>query len=138
MAKNKTIENGSSVADYIAAIAEDKKRIDFQDIVGLITEHIGIDPKMWGNAIVGFGAYHYKYDSGHEGSAPLVGLSARVNAISLYIPNFDGKQELLTKFGNHKASKGCVYIQKLEDIDAGILIELVKEGMAYYSQKYPG
>ena len=83
MAKNKTIETRESVSGFLATIADGKRRIDCSAIIGLVTEHTGLEPKMWGPAIVGFGSYHYKYESGREGDAPLAGIASRANAITL-------------------------------------------------------
>src|SRR6266550_4085619 len=130
MAKNKTTETQNSVADFLTTISEEKKRKDCSKIIDLITEHTGVKPKMWGTSIVGFGTYHYKYESGREGDAPLAGIAARTNAIVLYLPSdFDKREELLSKFGKHKTSKGCIYIQKLEDIDTSILTKMVKNSI---------
>ena len=93
---------------------------------------------MWGTAIVGFGSYHYKYESGREGDAPLAGLSPRANAITLYFSNAKEKPDLLKKLGKHKMGGGCIYIQKLEDIDTGTLTKLVDNSIKYLSNKYPG
>ena len=132
MAQNKTVETKASVGAYVKKIADDKKRKDFAAIIELVSSNTGIEPKMWGPAIVGFGSYHYKYDSGREGDAPLFGLAARVNAITLYLGSkFDGRDELLAKFGKYTASKGCVYIKKLEDIDTAVLVKMVKKSMEY-------
>jgi len=123
MAKNKTKETQNSVADYLTNISDEKKRNDYSAIIELISKHTGIEPKIWGTSIVGFGIYHYKYNSGHEGEAPLAGIASRANAITLYLgSNFDNRDELLFKFGKHKTGKGCIYIQKLEDIDKEILV----------------
>ena len=139
MTKNKTTETENSVATFLTTIADDKKRTDVSAIIDLISKHTGFEPKMWGTGIVGFGSYHYKYESGREGDAPLTGIAARANAITLYLTStFDKREELLSKFGKHKTSKGCVYIQKLEDIDTGILIKMVKNSIQYYQKKYPG
>ncbi len=132
MAKNKTTETEVNVADYLAAIADEKRRKDCSAIVDLITQQTGLEPKMWGPSIVGFGIYHYKYDSGHEGSAPLVGFSSRVNAITLYLSSsFDKRDELLSKFGKYKSSKACIYIQRLEDVDIDILAKMIKNSFEY-------
>ena len=81
---------------------------------------------MWGSSIIGFGAYHYKYESGREGDMPLVGFSPRKTAISLYLcQDFKEKEDLLAKLGKHKASVGCVYINKLADIDVAVLRKIV-------------
>jgi hypothetical protein len=111
-------------------IKDEKRRKDCSAIIDLITENTGLAPKMWGTSIVGFGSYHYKYESGHEGDAPLVGIASRTNAITLYLgSNFDEREKLLSKFGKYKAGKACIYIQKLEDIDTGVLAKLVKNSL---------
>ncbi|MGZ3931642.1 MAG: DUF1801 domain-containing protein [Bacteroidia bacterium] len=137
MAANKTVETKASVAGFLKSIKDEKRRRDCSAIVDLIAKHTGLEAKMWGTAIIGFGSYHYTYDSGREGDAPMVGLSSRANAISLYIPNFDSKEELLKKFGKHKTSKGCVYIQSLDDVDTGVLAKMAKNSIAYWKKKYP-
>lgn len=137
-ANNKTTETKLSVASFVKAIKNDQRRKDFSTIVNLIAEHTRLEPKMWGTAIVGFGSYHYIYDSGREGDAPLTGMASRANAITLYLcSTFDDREALLAKLGKHKTEKGCVYIQKLEDIDSGILIKMVKKSIQYYQKKYP-
>lgn len=138
MAKNKTIETQNSVADFFKTIKDEKKRNDCLTIIDLITKHTGLAPKMWGTAIVGFGNYRYKYESGREGDAPLVGLSPRANAITLYLSNIREKEALLKKFGKHKMSGGCVYIQRLEDIDTTILTKMVDHSIKSLKSKYPG
>jgi len=138
MAKNKTIETKNSVAAFLKTITDEKKRKDFSVIISLITEHTGLEPKMWGTSIVGFGSYHYIYESGREGDAPLTGIAPRTNAIVIYLTaSFDKREELLSKFGKYKSSKGCIYIQNLEDIDTAILIKMIKNSIAYYRKKYP-
>ena len=137
MAKNKTTETQESVTAFLATIADAKKREDCRTIIQLITNHTGIEPKMWGPAIVGFGSYHYKYESGREGDAPLTGLAARANAITLYLGSaFKDREELLSKFGKHKTGKGCVYIKNIEDIDTGILIQMVKNSIEHRRKEH--
>lgn len=114
MAKNKTTETNESILDFINTFVEDEtKRNDAFELIKIIQEVIHFEPKMWGPSIIGFGSYHYKYASGHEGDAPLVGFSPRKTAISLYInvPT-ENRDELLSKLGKHKASKGCIYVKK--------------------------
>jgi hypothetical protein len=138
MAKNKTIETKDSVADFLTTIKDEKRRKDCSAIIDLITEHTGLEPKMWGTSIVGFGIYHYKYESGHEGNAPLAGIASRANAITLYLgSNFDKREELLSKFGKHKTGKGCIYIQKLEDVDNSVLTKMVKNSIKHIKKQYP-
>jgi hypothetical protein len=93
---------------------------------------------MWGTAIVGFGSYHYKYDSGREGDAPLAGIASRANGIVLYIScKFENSDALLKKFGKYKMSGGCIYIRQLADINPGVLTTLVKKGIAQKKKEYP-
>lgn len=137
MAKNKTTETENSVDAYLQAIQDEKKRVDCALIIDLVKEETGLEPKMWGTGIVGFGSYHYKYASGHEGDAPLAGLAARVNAITLYISiEFDQREELLGKFGKYKMSKACIYIKKIEDIDIEVLRKMINNSVTYMRNNY--
>jgi len=130
MAKNKTVETKESVNDFIAKISEVKKRKDFSSITDLISKHTGLEPKMWGTSIVGFGSYHYKYESGREGDAPLVGIAPRASSIVLYLGCEQAvRDDLLLKFGKYKLSGGCIHIQKLEDIDTAVLIKMVENSI---------
>lgn len=140
MAKaNQTVETKASVAAFFKTIKDEKRRKDCVALAKLITDSTGFEAKMWGPAIVGFGSYHYVYESGREGDAPLAGFSSRVNAIALYLSSsFDKRDELLPKFGKYKSAKACIYIQQLEDIDTNILIKMVKNSMAHVKKKYPG
>lgn len=134
----KTIQTEESVADYLNSIVNDKKRKDCNAVIDIINKETGLEPKMWGSSIVGFGSYHYKYESGHEGNAPLTGLAARSNAITLYlVPEFEQKDDLLLKFGKHKTGKGCIYFQKLEDVDTEILKKLVNNSVQQIKRLYP-
>lgn len=134
--KAKTTETTKSVSSFVKTIEDKKRQDDCNALVDIMKNQSGFEPKMWGPAIIGFGSYHYKYESGHEGDAPLVGFSPRKSEFALYIANFDGKEELLTKFGKHKTAKSCVYIKKIEDIDAGILKKLVTGSVKHYQAKY--
>jgi hypothetical protein len=138
MAKNKTMETQNSVSGFLTKITDEKKRKDCSTIIDKITENTGLEPKMWGTSIVGFGIYHYKYDSGREGDAPLAGIASRSNAITLYLTaDFDNREELLSKLGKHKTGKGCIYIQKLEDIDISVLTKMVKNSIEQRKKAYP-
>ena len=126
MAKNKTTQTTASVEGYIEKIADEKKRADVAALVQLIAGHTALEPTMWGPAIVGFGSYSYKYESGREGTAPLAGISARANAITLYVgSDYDNREKLLATLGKHKLGGGCLYIQKLADIDTAVLLQIV-------------
>ena len=126
MAKNKTLETEQSVAEFIGRLEDETKKQDSIHICELMAEATGQEPKMWGASIIGFGSLHYKYDSGHEGDAPLIGFSPRKNAISLYLASsFEGKDALLARFGKHKTGKACIYVNKLKDIDVDVLKQLI-------------
>src|SRR5512141_2709590 len=95
------------------------------------------EPKMWGSSIVGFGSYHYKYESGREGDSPLVGFSSRKGDITLYLTSGGPwKEELLSRLGKHKTGKGCLYIRRLDDVDQEVLAQLVAGAVAERKQKY--
>lgn len=126
MAKNKTIETEQSVADFIGQLADETKKQDSLLICNLMKEATGHEAKMWGASIIGFGTMHYKYESGHEGNAPLIAFSPRKSAISLYLASeFDGKEELLKNFGKHKQGEACIYVNKLKDINMDVLKQLI-------------
>lgn len=138
MAKNKTTQNESSVADYVAAIADEKRQKDIAALIDLFTVATGLEAKMWGPGIVGFGSYHYKYASGHEGDAPLAGLASRANAITLYLDyEFNTRDELINQLGKYKTSKACIYIQKLADIDEKILTQMIRKSIENTRKRYP-
>lgn len=139
MAKNKTTETNESILDFINTFVEDEvKRNDTFELIKIIQKITHFEPKMWGPSIIGFGSYHYKYASGHEGDAPLVGFSPRKAAISLYVYTLpDDRDELLSKLGKHKASKGCIYIKKLADIDVEVLKDLVLHSLENLKKLYP-
>lgn len=126
MAKNKTTENDLSVEDYIKNIADEKRQKDVRELVKIFEETSGFAPKMWGETIIGFGSYHYKYESGHQGDAPLAGLSNRVAQISLYVyQDIDDRENLFSQLGKVKTAKACIYIKKLEDINVDILKKII-------------
>jgi hypothetical protein len=137
MAKNKTTETSNSVSAYLKGIGDEQRRKDCTEITAIMEEESGFKPKMWGTAIVGFGSYHYKYDSGHEGDSCLVGFANRANAITLYIYGGEEKTGLLEKLGKHKTSKSCIYIQKLADVDVSVLRKMVKNSVKTMLKKYP-
>lgn len=137
MAANKTVETTHSVIDFINTIKDDARRADCIKLDSLITSQTGLSPKMWGSAIVGYGSYHYKYESGHEGDAPLVGFASRTNALVLYLAiDFETKEALLQKLGKHKVGKGCLYLKKLTDVDTDVLQLIIADSVAYLKSKY--
>lgn len=132
----KTTETAASVDAFVKKIDDKERQADCFAIVEAMKKASGFEPKMWGPAIIGFGSYHYVYESGHEGDAPLVGFSPRKTAFALYIANFDDKELLLEKFGKHKTAKACVYVKKLADVDVNVLKKLVAGSVKHYKEKY--
>jgi Domain of unknown function (DU1801) len=132
MAKNKTTENSASVTKFINTVTDETKRRDSFRIIEIIENLTGIKAKMWGPAIVGFGTFHYKYESGREGDSPFIAFSPRVNGITLYLDTgFPKRDALLKKFGKHTTSKACIYIKKLEDINIEIFKEMVVKSVEH-------
>lgn len=134
----KTKETDESVIEFIENVDHPKKREDAYRLLDMFAEVTGYEAKMWGPSIIGFGKYHYKYKSGHEGDAPLVGFSPRKAKISLYFaPGDSEKDNLLKDFGKHTTGKACVYINKLADIDVEILKSLIQRSVSFLQETYP-
>lgn len=127
MATLKTIENNESVERFLNTVTDETKRQDCFEIIEMMKQVTGLTPKMWGTAIVGFGSYHYKYESGHEGDMCLIGFSPRKQNFALYVgAGNENIQQLLRKLGKHKTGKGCLYINKLVDVDINMLKKIFK------------
>ncbi len=138
MAKIKTTETSKSVTDFINSVGNEIKRKDSFQIIEIMQKQTGFEPKMWGPSIIGFGNYHYKYDSGHEGDMPLAGFSPRSTAIVFYIAeNFENRNELLQSLGKHKTGKVCVYIKRLDDINIPVLKKLISNSVKHIQSRYP-
>lgn len=129
MAEIKTVQTEASVEDFLNLVEDDQKREDCFEIVKMMKQVTKKEPKMWGPAIIGFGSYHYKYESGREGDSPQIGFSPRKQNITLYILSGD-ENPLLQKLGKHSTGKVCLYIKKLADVDKKVLLELIKESYA--------
>ncbi|MHA4846130.1 DUF1801 domain-containing protein [Flavitalea antarctica] len=137
MATTKTKATENNVSDFIKSWAQEKRHDDSFKLIELMKAATGEEPKMWGPSIVGFGTYHYKYDSGHEGDAPLLGFSPRKAAISLYV--YTGREDhkpLLEGLGKFKMGKSCIYINKLSDIYEIKLKQLMKETIKFMKSRY--
>jgi len=130
MAETKTKPTAQTVAAFIKGIPDAKTRADCRIVLDLMKRVTGEKPKMWGPSMVGFGSYHYKYDSGHQGDCFVTGFSPRKPNLTLYLaPGFERSGGLMKKLGRHKTGKSCLYIKNLEDIDLGVLEELVTESV---------
>lgn len=134
---NKTRPTAVSPAAFIAQVANEQQRKDSQELVKLFKEITGKAPKMWGPSIIGFDSYHYVYDSGREGDAPLIGFSPRKTELVLYLAPYLDDQGLKAKLGKHKAGAGCLYVKKLEDIDRAVLKQLARKSIEELRKRYP-
>jgi Domain of unknown function (DU1801) len=131
MAENKTKETEASVDGYLAAIKDEERGKDCVALTKLMAKATKHPPRMWGSSIVGFGSYHYRYESGREGDMCVVGFSSRKGDISLYgLISAPSHEELIPKLGKHQAGKGCLYIRKLSDVDLKVLEKLVADAAA--------
>ncbi len=134
----KTTYTGKDVTDFINSyIDNEQKKEDSFQLIELLEEWSGFEPKMWGPSIIGFGSYHYKYASGHEGDAPMLGFSPRKAAFSLYVySDTEKSNQLLTDFGKFKMGKACIYIKRLSDINIPVLKELCMESINYLNEHH--
>ena len=137
MAENKTRPTKVSVANFLKNKAKGQQLADSQELARLFREVTGQPPKMWGPSIVGFGSYHYVYESGREGDAPLLGFSPRKPELVIYLMAQDlDDKGLWAKLGKHRAGACCLYIKKLEDIDLGVLKRLAKASVALLRRRH--
>ncbi len=138
MAENKTRATKVSVTAFVDALSDKTRRADAKALVKIMQGATGEKAVMWGPAIIGFGSYHYVYDSGREGDMPLVGFSPRKAATVLYVTTrFSGAGALLAKLGKHTIGGSCLYIKKLADVDQKVLAQLVEKSFATMQKKYP-
>ena len=137
MSELKTRQNDGDVDAYLDSVENPKRREDARRILTLMREVTGEPPKMWGSSIVGFGSYHYVYASGREGDWPVVGFAPRKQNLVLYImPGFARYESLLARLGKHRTGKSCLYVKKLDDIDADVLEALVRESVNEMKRRY--
>jgi hypothetical protein len=137
MAANKTNPTEVSVGSFIEGVGDASRREDAKVLVKLMQAATGEKPKMWGPSIVGFGSYHYVYESGREGDMPIVGFSPRKSATVLYLGMGDGgASKLLAGLGPHTTGKGCLYIKKLADVDQKVLKTLIVQSVAAARERH--
>lgn len=138
MAEIKTKATPVSVDQFIEAVEPPQRRDDARVIDAMLRRVTGEQPKMWGPTIVGYGQYHYRYDSGHEGDMCRLGFSPRKPQLVLYVLTGDDEEAaLLAKLGKHSTGKSCLYIKKLADVDLGVLEQLTRHALAQMNAKYP-
>ena len=139
VAKLKTRPNDADVGAFIAGIDDDAKREDAERLLALMADVTGEPATMWGQSIVGFGSYRYRYASGHQGEWMLTGFSPRKRNLTVYImPGFATFESVLKQLGKHKTSRSCLYVQRLSDIDVDVLRTLIANAVDIMRQRYPG
>ena len=137
MAELKTKQTDESVTTFLNKVDDETKRKDCFEIADMMKKITGLSPKMWGPAIIGFGSYHYKYESGHEGDMCAIGFSPRKQNITLYVKiAAEETNTLLEKLGKYKTGKGCLYIQKLSDVNIEVLKKIIRTAFEYVNEKY--
>ncbi len=137
MAEVKTKKNDQSVEEFLDRVGDAKKREDSYKILNLMKQVTGEKPVMWGDSMIGFGSYHYKYESGREGDWFLTGFSPRKQNLTLYIMSgFSKYDDLMQKLGTYKTGKACLYIKTLDDVDTEVLKELVTLSVKYIAGAY--
>lgn len=137
MSENKTKATDASVVAYLAAITDEARRADCEALVTLMSRATGHRPVMWGGSIVGFGSYHYRYESGREGDSCLTGFASRKADISVYlVAGFAGQDELLARLGRHKMAKACLSLRRLSDVDLQVLEQLVAGSVAEVRRRH--
>ena len=138
MAEAKTKPTTISVDDFVAAVEHPGRREDARTLIELLTEISGEPPVMWGPSIIGFGRYHYRYESGHEGDAPLVGFSPRKANTVLYMTAYhDERADFLSRLGKHKSGQSCVYVNRLSDVDIDVVAEMARWTIKSTRERYP-
>lgn len=138
MVKNKTTKIEDSVLDFLTEVENEIRRKDSFQVLEIMQEITNLKPKLWSGGIIGFGDYHYKYDSGHEGDFFRAGFSPRKKALTLYIMSgFSRYDELLEKLGKHKIGKSCLYINNLKDVDLNVLKQMITLSFEWMNKKYP-
>lgn len=138
MAENKTQAREADVAEWLETVEPERRRVDAKALDALFREVTGWEPRMWGPSIVGYGRYHYRYDSGREGDFLATGFAPRKASLVLYImPGYADFGDILDRLGKHRLGKSCLYVNKLADVDAGVLRELIRAGLDDLDRRWP-
>ncbi len=138
MSENKTKASGLSPSAFLETVEPAQRRRDGEALLGFFEDVTGFSPLMWGPSIIGYGRYHYVYDSGREGDFLATGFSPRKASLSIYImPGYQDYSDILSRLGKHKLGKSCLYVNKLDDIDMDVLAELVQAGLKDLDRKWP-
>lgn len=138
MSDNKTTVTDVAVDEYLSQVEPDRRRVDAQRLDQIFREVSGFAPRMWGPSIVGYGRYHYRYESGREGDFLATGFAPRKANLVIYImPGYTDFSAILARLGKHKIGKSCLYINKLDDIDLDVLKELIAAGIEDLGRHWP-
>jgi len=138
MSENKTRPTGEAISEFMAQVDHPVRRADAHRLDEIFREVTGWAPQMWGPSIVGYGSYHYRYETGREGDMCATGFSPRKANLVLYImPGYSDHSDTLARLGKHKLGKSCLYLNKLADVDEEVLKELIREGIDDLGRKYP-
>jgi hypothetical protein len=138
MAEPKTQRTDASVADFLAGVADPRRRSEAQAVCALMTEITGVEPNMWGSGIVGFGTYHLRDSKGRVNDWPAAGLSPRKQNLTLYLAGLEQSADLLARLGWHSIGKVCLYLPRLSDVDSDVLRQLIGDGFARVNGKTIG
>ena len=137
MAENKTQPTNQSVESFLNAVENEQRKKDGFEVLEMMKKITGEEPVLWGPSLIGFGNYHYKYESGREGDFFRTGFSPRKTALTLYIMSgFSRYEDLMQKLGKYKTGKSCLYVKKLDDVDREVLTALIKESLKFMKEKY--
>ena len=134
----KTQANSDTVESYLASVEPPERQSDARTLCTILAEMTGETPKMWGTSMIGFGSYHYRYASGHAGDAALVSFAPRKTSLVFYLAPEEGlKEDLLARLGKHKTGKGCLYVNRLSDVDVDVLKALFASTISALKARYP-
>jgi hypothetical protein len=136
MPENKTQPTPASVSEFLNGVENDRRRSDAQTLAEMMKRVSGVEPRMWGPSIVGFGSRHYRYESGREGEMPRIGFSPRKANLALYIPSAKGSDELLARLGKYRTGVSCLYINKLADVDPAVLEEILTDAWKRSGERF--
>ena len=137
MTQNKTVQTDADVEAFIGAVENEQKRQDSRELIEMMRRVTGREPKLWGSSLVGFGQYHYRYESGREGDFFLTGFSPRKAALTVYIiPGFTRYEDQLEQLGPHKTGKSCLYIRNLDAVDRNVLEHIVRDSVDFMRERY--
>jgi hypothetical protein len=137
MSSNKTVPTDASVEAFLAAVENERRRRDAHELMALMRKITGEEPRLWGESLVGFGSYHYRYESGREGDFFLTGFSPRKTALTVYVmPGFERYAGELARLGPHRTGRSCLYLKNLDAVDREVLAAIIRDSVDHMREKY--